>query len=99
MKKLLKICSLVVVVTTMTVSCQKDEVGSLADPNLEENSTFVSLKDAITVSQSYFEEAKQMNKNNSRVGADSTLVGNKNKKVKKTKSYKDDKTNELTTLI
>ncbi len=94
MKKLLKICSLVVVVTTMTVSCQKDEVSSLADPNLGENSTFVSLKDAITVSQSYFEEAEQMNKNNGRVGVDSTLVGNKNKKVKKTKSYKDEKTNE-----
>jgi hypothetical protein len=94
MKKLLKICSFIVAITTITVSCQKDEVGSLADSSLDENSTSVSLKEAITVSQSYFEQSAQTNKNNGRVGADSTLVGNKNKKVKKTKSYKDEKTNE-----
>ena len=55
----------------------------------------VSLSDALNVSKSYFENVFEMsNKKNGRVGGDTLLANVKNKKLKDSKIYKDDKSNE-----
>ncbi len=81
------------------LGCQKSiNVENPSSSSLNDNKPddmSVSLSDALNVSKSYFENVFEIsNKKNGRVGGDTLLANVKNKKLKDSKIYKDDKSNE-----